>query len=220
MKYKKIKLIVALVALAALIAVASVLYSRLGDSYKPNSFVTKENNEPIFEGETVTNPLPQDTEGEQTEISESENAENAENENTLAPDFEMLDGDGNSIALSSFRGKPTILNFWASWCPPCKSEMPAFEKAFSEYGNEINFVMLNSTDGSRETVETAKAFIGEMGYTFPVYYDTTSMGAILYGTSSIPMTFLIDSEGNLIGYGAGALSEEALYSGIEMLIGK
>ncbi len=110
-----------------------------------------------------------------------------------------------------------MLDFLASWCPPRKGEMPCFEKAFTEYGDEINFVMLNSTDGSRETVETAKAFISEMGYTFPVYYDTTSMGAILYGTSSIPMTFLIDSEGNLVGYAVGAISEEALYSGIAML---
>ncbi len=215
MKNKKIKLILALVSLVCLIALASFLYSGLGNKYKPNSFVTNEPQKEttvesiaIQEGETVKNPLPEGAETEQAK------------ENTLAPDFEMLDGDGNTLMLSDFRGKPTILNFWASWCPPCKGEMPAFEKAFREHGGEINFVMLNSTDGERETVEIAKAFISEMGYTFPVYYDTTSMGAILYGTSSIPMTFLIDADGNLVGYGVGALSEDALYSGIEMLIGE
>ncbi len=212
MKNNKLKLILALISLALLIALASFLYSGLGKDYKPNSFVTnaidketEEATDSVMPGETVKNPIP---EGADTEPKE---------ENTLAPDFEMLDGEGNKIKLSSFRGKPTVLNFWASWCPPCKSEMPAFEKAYKEFGDEINFVMLNSTDGSRETVEIAKEFIKGAGYTFPVYYDTTSMGAILYGTSSIPMTFLIDAEGNLVGYGAGALSEEALYSGIAML---
>ena len=65
-----------------------------------------------------------------------------------------------------------ILNFWASWCGPCRSEMPEFEQAYAQYGEDIQFVMVNSTDGYQETVDSASEFLAENGYNFPAWYDT------------------------------------------------
>ena len=137
----------------------------------------------------------------------------------LAPDFSMFDIDGNEIKLSDFRGKPVILNFWASWCGPCKMEMPDFDEKHQAYGDQIHFLMVNLTDGSQETVETASTFIAEQGYSFPVYFDTDRSGAIAYGVSAVPVTYFIDEEGFFVTYQPGMLSAEALQKGIDLLIG-
>ncbi|MBQ4347432.1 MAG: TlpA family protein disulfide reductase, partial [Firmicutes bacterium] len=88
----------------------------------------------------------------------------------MAPDFTVYDSEGNAVMLSDFIGKPIVLNFWASWCGPCKMEMPEFNEAYAELGEDIQFLMVNVTTG-RETQESASAFIEENGYSFPVFYD-------------------------------------------------
>ena len=134
-----------------------------------------------------------------------------------APDFIMLDWDGNEVKLSDFLDKPIILNFWASWCGPCKSEMPDIQEFYEKYGENVHFLIVNCTDGSRETVDTAKAFLAGTDYTFPVYFDTASMGAYTYGASSIPLTFFIDANGDLMAYYMGAMSADILQQGIDMI---
>lgn len=135
----------------------------------------------------------------------------------LAPDFSVQTADGETVRLSDFRGKPVVLNFWASWCGPCKSEMPAFDKAYAAYGEDVAFLMVNMTDGQRETVDDAKAFVEESGYRFPVYYDTEMNAAYTYGVYSIPMTFLVDAEGCIVGGQNGVVSEAALLSAVEQM---
>lgn len=161
-------------------------------------------------------------EANDADVEHSKNTDEAtdatDRQKELAPDFEMVDRDGNRIKLSDMRGKPVVLNFWASWCGPCKSEMPDFEEAYKEYGDDITFMIVNLTDGKNETVDTAQAFIDSQGYTFPVYFDTDSNGAAAYGVSSIPVTYFIDAQGYLVAYGRGALNSETLKSGIDMLI--
>ena len=147
---------------------------------------------------------------------EAEEADTEETEREPAPDFTVYDADGKEVHLSDFRGTPVVLNFWASWCPPCKQELPDFNEAFlREEG--IRFMMVNLTDGQRETLESAGAFIEEMGYGFPVYFDTEYSGAAAYGVSSIPATYLIDAEGNLVAYAVGMISADALQQGIDMI---
>ena len=97
-------------------------------------------------------------------------------ETTPAPDFTVLDYDGKEVKLSAFKGKPVVLNFWASWCGPCKSEMPDFNEIYQEYKDQICFMMVNLTDGTQETMEKAKAYVDGQGYSFPVYFDTKSEG--------------------------------------------
>ncbi len=131
-----------------------------------------------------------------------------------APDFTMQDKDGNAVKLSDFEGKPIILNFWASWCGPCKMEMPDIQEFYEKYGQDIHFVLVSLDD----SMDTAQAFISESGYTFPVYFDATSMGAYTYGASSIPMTFFIDANGDLVAYYKGAMSAGILEQGIGMIL--
>lgn len=138
-------------------------------------------------------------------------------ETTPAPDFTVLDYEGNEVKLSDFTGKPVVLNFWASWCSPCKSEMPDFEEIYQEYKNEIFFLMVNLTDGVQETMATAKAYVEGQGYSFPVYFDTKSEGAMAYGVYSIPTTFFIDANGDVIAYASGALSKDGVQKGIDMI---
>ena len=137
-----------------------------------------------------------------------------------APDFTAYDLDGNAHKLSDFRGKPVILNFWASWCGPCKMEMPDFDEKHQAYGDQIHFLMVNLTDGSQETVETASTFIAEQGYSFPVYFDTDRSGAMAYGVNAVPVTYFIDAEGNFVAWQQGVLTAEMLQTGIDMLLTK
>ncbi len=166
------------------------------------------------------NPLPSHSEPSAPSASSSTTASTEEPETQLtpAPDFAMEDHNGNTLSLSDFTGKPVILNFWASWCSPCKAEMPHFQTAYEEYGDDIHFVLVNLTDGGQETVETAYGFIQDQGYTFPVYYDTAMAGAMTYGVNSIPVTYFIDVQGNIAAWGRGMLSETDLQYGIDLLL--
>ena len=135
-----------------------------------------------------------------------------------APDFRVSDGDGHDVRLSDFSGKPTVLNFWASWCPPCKSEMPDFEEAFKTYGAQVNFVMVNLTDGYYETVTGARKFISTAGYTFPVYFDIYGEAAAAYSIEAIPQTYFIDSNGKITHFTTGMISKSALTEKIETIL--
>ena len=137
-----------------------------------------------------------------------------------APDFTVLDGEGNSVKLSDFFGKPIVLNFWASWCPPCKAELPDFEDAYKKYDGEVVFLMVNMTDNQMETVEVAKDFVKTHGYTFPVYYDVNYQAATVYGIRSIPQTYFINAEGEAVASATGMISAAQLEQGIGMIYSK
>ena len=153
----------------------------------------------------------------ESEPEQEHTREEGENEYDPAPDFTVYDADGKPVKLSDMKGKPVVLNFWASWCPPCKAEMPDFDAVCKEYEGKVTFMMVNLTDGERETVESARNFIHMMEYSFPVYYDTDMEASNTYGIQSIPTTFFIDADGVLVAYGSGALSENELRRGISML---
>lgn len=136
----------------------------------------------------------------------------------MAADFAMQDADGNQINLSDFFGKPIVLNFWATWCPPCKAELPAFENAYTAYGDRVQFIMLNQTDGARDTVDVVKQFVSDNGYTFPVYYDTAFAGTYAYSAFSIPTTVLINADGEVVDTHIGAMSETTLNAYIDTLL--
>ncbi|MDO4731132.1 MAG: TlpA disulfide reductase family protein [Clostridia bacterium] len=139
-------------------------------------------------------------------------------EKTKAPDFVVYDRQGNEVRLSDYIGKPVVINFWASWCGPCKMEMPDFNEKYSEFDGKVQFMMINMTDGKSETVESASEFILENNYTFPVFYDTDSDAAYNYGVYSIPTTLFIDKDGYFVAQATGAIDAQTLQKGIDMII--
>ena len=197
------KALLALVlAFIALIAGASILYQGLADQ----------------------NPAQQQlgTLPPQTTVPDSADAQTvpATTEEFVisALDFTVYDADGSEVHLSDFYGKPIVLNFWASWCGPCRSEMPDFQKACTDLEGKVQFLMINMTDGSRETLDTAKSFLADSGYTFPVYFDTKSEAAIKYSVYALPTTYFINAEGHLVAYAEQALSADLLQKGIDMIL--
>lgn len=188
MKKKNRTFLLVLLALVILIGGSAILYSRLSSGYSAG-VLTGEAPEPSATGEE----LP------------------------LAPDFTVYDHEGNEVSLSDFLGKPVVLNFWASWCGPCKREMPDFDSAYQELDGEVHFLMVNVTDGGRETVETASELIDEEGYTFPVYYDSDLSASTAYGVYSLPTTYFIDAEGHAVARASGSLDMETLQAGIDMI---
>lgn len=199
------------VLLVILIGGAGFFYNKLSSSYKTDT-LTKTSQ--TTENETESGEKNSEVE---SHTDSSENTDSGETTVETAPDFTMTDASGTEVKLSDFFGKPVVLNFWASWCGPCKSEMPHFEDAYQKYGEDINFVVVNLTDGARETVESASGFIEEQGYTFPVYFDTNTEGAVTYGTYSIPVTYFIGADGVPVAQANGALDAETLQTGIDMI---
>lgn len=170
--------------------------------------------------ETQTSNESENTAKEEKTVSsdETEQTTQQESEYSMYLDFTVLDMDGNEVTLESKIGKPLVINFWASWCPPCKGEMPDFEEVYQEKGEDITFMMVNMTDGGRETVDTAKSFLSDSGYTFPVYFDTQQSAAGTYGISSIPTTIFIDAKGQIIAGSTGAIDKDTLRKGIDMIL--
>lgn len=142
----------------------------------------------------------------------------AEEERPAVPaiDFTLKDQFGKEHTLSDYKGKTVFLNFWATWCPPCKGEMPEIQKLYENYGcNDGDLIVLGiAAPGSGQEGDVAhiSSFLQENGYTFPVVMDETSQYFYEYGIRAFPTTFMIDKEGNVYGYVEGALTGEIMES--------
>lgn len=190
---RKKSLPILLLVFVLLLAGAYVLYTRLSGSMNPGQLISS--------GQTPDRPAATGTP-----------------EKIAAPDFTVYDADGNEVSLSDFLGQPVVLNFWSSRCGPCKMEMPDFDEKYRELGEEVQFLMVNVTNGSWDTLDSATAFIAEQGYTFPVFYDTESDAADQYGGStSLPLTYFIDAEGYAAARAMGAIDSELLQQGIDLI---
>ncbi len=134
-----------------------------------------------------------------------------------APDFSMKDANGKTVKLSQYFGKPIVLNFWASTCGPCQREMPSFQSAYEELGDEVQFMMVDVVGFNGESEARAKNFIQSNGYTFPVFFDINGEATVPYGLSSIPQSFFIDRDGNVVATASGSINESLLQQGIDMI---
>ncbi len=184
-------LVIALLLIVLIIG-AAVLYTKLSDGYDIGG-------------------ITEETDGKY----ETGGTDSGESEKMMAPDFTVYDADGEEVKLSDYIGRPIVLNFWASWCSPCKSEMPVLEAAYKE-NTDVVFMMVNLT-GGRETLESAKAFLADSGYTFPVYFDTELSAASAYYATSIPLTYFINGKGEIIANYLGPVTENIMKQGIELI---
>ena len=213
-------------ALVLVIGGAALLYDSLAPEFTPDQLTEipptdEPENTPVPDAPPADDGATEEQETTDTPTDEvpSDETPPAAGENTTvntAPDFTVLDGEGNERKLSEFFGQPIVLNFWATWCGYCVQEMPDFDQAAMDHP-EVVFMMVNVTDGERETVEKAKAFIAEQGFTFPVYYDTALQAVMTYGASSLPKTYFIDADGNPVAYANGMIDAATLELGISKI---
>ena len=198
---KKTILLAAILALV--LAGATVSYQYLSAKYTPPSdavvLPSPEQNKEETENKETAAPAESTLETVEPSETDSETADETDPPLEPAPDFTMENVAGEKVNLSDCIGKPVIINFWATWCSPCKSELPAFNTAYQNHGDDIHFLMVNLTDGVDETVEKVKKFVANNNYTFPLYFDTEANGAMTYSVYSIPLTIFIDAKGNLLG---------------------
>jgi len=128
----------------------------------------------------------------------------------LVQDFTLTSSTGEEVLLSDFRGRIVVLNFWASWCPHCRAEMPDFQKLHDQFseGEDVVLLLINQIDGSRETVETSSQYFEENGFTMTNLYDHYGrLGSGYFGVPGLPTTIVIDREGYFVTYAVGAVNE-------------
>ncbi|WP_373600335.1 redoxin family protein [Paraclostridium bifermentans] len=152
---------------------------------------------------------------QEMQIQENQNLESKEDESkVMSVDFTLYDQYGKEHKLSDYKGKTVFLNFWATWCPPCKEEMPYIEELYNEYDkNSEDVVILGvaspnmGREGSKEHITE---FLKQQGYTFPVVMDEDGSLLYQYGISAFPSTFIIDKEGYVTQYIPGAMDKNTM----------
>lgn len=214
MEKKKGFILITLV-IVLVIGGAYLLYNKLGDRLTPNQLAaTSQADAPADaagSSDSSAAASTPDASGEQDDAA-------APTEPQKAPDFTVYDADGNAAKLSDFFGKPIVLNFWSSRCGPCKYEMPDFNEVYKEMGDSVQFLMVNMTDGSWDTKETATKFIEKEGYEFPVFFDTDQSAARTYGVYSLPTTYFIDANGVPAAWANSAINRATMEQGLSMIL--
>ena len=133
---------------------------------------------------------------------------------SLAPEFGLLLFNGETLEFADLRGQPIVLNFWATWCPPCRLEMRDLQTAWEHHQREgVMFIGVNVQD----TPKAARALLHDLAVTYPNGPDPTVSILIDYGVSGMPTTFFIDSEGKIVKRWVGGINEEKLNEFIDQI---
>ncbi len=159
-----------------------------------------------------------DDDSESTESTDDES--DTDSETMAAPEFTLVDQYGEMHSLSDYKGKIVFLNFWATWCPPCKAELPYIQELYEEYQamEDPDVVFLGVTFpgyGNEQDVDGVTEFLEENGYTFPVLMDTEASLMQPYYITAYPTTYMIDPDGNVLGYIPGGMTKDIMEDVIE-----
>ncbi len=132
-----------------------------------------------------------------------------------APDFTLPTLDGETITLSDLRGHPLLINFWATWCPPCRQEMPAMQRVYERY-RARGFIVL--AVNFRERADQVRPFVEDLGLTFPVLLDETGRVAAQYQVIGLPSSYFVDAQGQVKTVRVGAMSEAFIEQQVQELL--
>lgn len=193
-------LAIALLLLVAVIVIAVIAYQGLASSASSGPSINQENSSQATSASSKTaENLAADTSAENTDSATAASA---------LPNFSVQDRQSNTVELASMQGKPTFVCFWATWCPPCNAEAPHIQKLYETYGDRINIMMINVTDGDQDTPEIVEEWIAENGYTYPIYLDEGLEASNACMVYYLPTSFVLDSQGNILSSFSGTISEE------------
>lgn len=182
-----------------------------------------------MDDENEKNTDGEDADTENAGGGDGQDSTGAQDRQTVAAplsDLELTDQFGNTHTLSDYKGKVIFLNFWATWCGPCRNEMPDIQKLYEEYseqGGDAEVVILGIAGpgiGQEGSAEEIAGFMEENGYTYPVLMDESGEMFTQYGISAFPTTFMIDKDGNVYGYVPGQMTEDIMRSIIDQTLGK
>lgn len=208
---KKKKSVVLLIIIVIVFILSAVMYNLLKDNVPTSNYI------PIVSSEATKN----ETENIDNELKSDEDVEENSDTQSLMPNIpvKMLDGRDSYFWEIVPRGKPVVINLFASWCPPCKQEMPDFVEAREEYKDKVTFIFFDSFDGTRETETTLNKFVDE-------YFNDKDTLIVLdpgylsyiFNTNSIPVTILLNEKGEVEKGFTGSISKKVLTNAIEELL--
>jgi thiol-disulfide isomerase/thioredoxin len=190
-----------IIALTVLVVALSVF--AVSDYNKKQALTT-----PPSSSTSEINPVT-DASDSKDNTDSTETAKTENSEKVAAPDFKLKDLSGKEVSLSDFKGKRVFVNFWATWCPPCKAEMPELEKLYQE--TKTSDLVIIAVDLGEDKA-TVQKFIEKNKYNFQVLLDTNNEAASLYGIRSIPTSYFIDKDGYIVNGKIGAMNLEEMRS--------
>lgn len=187
--------------------------SKVSDEVKAGSKQTDDNNKTEDKQDVSDEKIPAAADSSDDDTKESKDNEN-ERLMPPAPDLELVDQNGNLHKLSDYKGKTILLNFWATWCPACVSELDELQEAYINYnenqGDVIILGVLSPNQYMEKSAEEIEEFLNSKNITFPVLYDYDGGSFADYGIMSMPTTYMIDKKGNLYGYLTGAMTNAVI----------
>ncbi len=227
MKYKKLIIILA-VALVLFIG-GGLLYSALSENMKNDTVLTGTDASDITSTTIGITAVAETSDASSSSASTTDSGNTSATSSTapaegvnigdLAYDFTLKSYEGEEVTLSDYRGKIVLINFWASWCRPCRDEMPYFQTiqdGITAAGSDADVVILsiNMTDGVYETKDTAHGYVTANNFTFPLVFDDGNVSS-LYEAYYIPETYILDKDGIIIEVIEGSTNLETLKAAVE-----
>jgi len=162
---------------------------------------TEEPENGAMPGNSISSPISEETE----EVVESD--EVGLEQGMVAPDFKLTTLDGEVMKLSDYRGERVMLNFWATWCPPCRAEMPDMQKLYEDEGYTVLALNMTKTENN---IERVGEFVNELGLTFPILMDEASDAMNTYKIQVYPTSYMIDSNGRVQSIILGAMNHDQM----------